>query len=603
MPSDLASAPGEVAEPVLLAGADAMQEGQEGRTDEASRETGSEAGSNPLAAEAPGLPLADMASENLVADKSANENVRDLTAAALAKFSENDYRSAADLLSRALKLVPNSPSAHNNLALALWRANRSARGEALARRAITLDPNYIPAHRLLAEILRERDDVSAALASYERLLALEPDNAVAHNNLGLLLRKGRRFDEAAAAFARARALKPDNLSIRFNELSLTDDAAALSEAIACCRRLLEKGPENVDILTNLATSLQFSGRVDEAMVFNERAIAVDPAHRQARFNLSILALLRGDYGRGWNEYEHRWNLPEVKKPHYRQPLWAGEELNGATILLQSEQGWGDTIQCLRYVPMVAARSGKIVLRVDRPLQRLAASVPTRVMISPSNVRLPEFDYWCPLLSLSRIFGTRVENIPADVPYLRIRSGLIERWRRRLASLPGLRVGLTWAGNPQHVNDFRRSIGLDRLTPLWNVPGVSFISLQVGSHAKDLGRVGAGGVLDLAAELTDFAETAGAIMNLDVVIAVDTSVVHLAGALAKPVWVMLPFSPDWRWLLDRGDSPWYPTLKLYRQRAPGDWDSVVARLTADLAALAAKLAKPRDESVQYRTSRT
>src|SRR5215472_544926 len=239
MPSDHASAPGQAAEPARLADADAMQEEQEGWTDEASRETGSELGGNPLAAEAPGLPLAAMASENLVADKSANENVRDLTAAALVKFSENDYRSAADLLSRALKLVPDSASAHNNLALTLWRASRSARGEALARRAITLDPNFVPAHRLLAEILRERDDVFGALASYERVLTLEPDNAVAHNNLGLLLRKARRFAEAGAAFARARALKPDNLFIRFNELSLTDDASAMSKAILCCQRVLE----------------------------------------------------------------------------------------------------------------------------------------------------------------------------------------------------------------------------------------------------------------------------------------------------------------------------------------------------------------------------
>jgi len=561
-----------------------MREARDGSADEEPREVSPELGTHPLAAELPGLPLAPMAPENLVADRSASENVRHLTATALTKFSENDYVSAADLLVRALKLVPHSPAAHNNLALALWRSKRGVRGEALARRAIKLDPNYIPAHRLLAEILRERDDISAALASYERLLVLEPDNAVAHNNIGLLLRKARRLDEAGAAFARARALKPDNLSIRFNELSLMDDAAAMSEAIGYCQRLLELEPDNVDVLTNLATSLQFAGRIDEAMGYGERAVALDPVHRQARFNLSILALLRGEYGRGWNEYEHRWNLPEVKKPHYRQPLWTGEDLNGATILLQSEQGWGDTIQCLRYVPMVATRGGNIVLRVDRPLQRLAASVPTKVMVSPSHARLPEFDVWCPLLSLPRIFATAVENIPADVPYLHLRSGLTERWHRRLANLSGLKVGLAWAGNPQHVNDFRRSIGLDRLKPLWDARGVNFVSLQVGSHAKDLGPCGAGGVLDLSAELTDFAETAGAILNLDLVIAVDTAVVHLAGALGKPAWVMLPFSPDWRWLIDRDDSPWYPTLRLYRQRAPGDWDDVIRRVAADLERL-------------------
>jgi hypothetical protein len=366
-----------------------------------------------------------------------------------------------------------------------------------------------------------------------------------------------------------------------------DGADAMREAVSCCQRLLEQDSDNAEILLNLALSLQSSGRLDESMTFSERTIAIDPAHWRARNSLSLLALLRGDYERGWNEYEYRWNLPEHKKPHYRQPQWTGEDLHGATILLQCERAWGDTIQCLRYVPMVAARGGKIVLRLDRALQRLAASVSTRVIVSPSNVRLPDFDVWCPLFSLPRIFGTRVESIPAEVPYLGVRPGLIERWRERLTNLPGLRVGLAWAGNPLHVNDFRRSIGLDRLKPLWDMGGASFISLQVGPRAADIALLPPGKITDVSAELTDFAETAGAIMSLDLVITVDTAIAHLAGALGKPVWVMLPFSPDWRWLLHRNDSPWYPTTRLYRQPAPGDWSDVIASVAADLGALAMK----------------
>jgi hypothetical protein len=222
-----------------------------------------------------------------------------------------------------------------------------------------------------------------------------------------------------------------------------------------------------------------------------------------------------------------------------------------------------------------------VLRLDRSLVRLAASLPGQVVISPVGSPLPDFDAWCPLLSLPRIFGTRVDTIPAATPYLGVRTAIAERWRQRLAALPGLKVGLVWGGSPQHINDFRRSIDVARLKPLIETPGVSFLSLQVGPRAGDLAALPTGTVTDLSAELRDFAETAGVILSLDLVIAVDTAVAHVAGALASPTWLMLPFSPDWRWMLEREDSLWYPTLRLYRQPAPGDWESVVARLAADL----------------------
>jgi hypothetical protein len=195
--------------------------------------------------------------------------------------------------------------------------------------------------------------------------------------------------------------------------------------------------------------------------------------------------------------------------------------------------------------------------------------------------MPAFDVWCPLLSLPGIFGTQVDTIPAAVPYLGVRTAIAERWQRRLTALPGLKVGLVWGGSAQHINDFRRSIDLRRLSPLLDIPGVSFVSMQVGPRAVDLATLPIGKVTDLHAELSDFAETAGAVLGVDLVIAVDTAVAHLAGALARPAWIMLPFSPDWRWMLEREDSLWYPTLRLYRQPAPGDWDGVVGRIAADL----------------------
>ena len=502
---------------------------------------------------------------------------------ALERLSAGDYSAAIDLLRRALNFDPDSAAAHGNLAVALRRAHYPIEAEAHCRRAIILDPHYLPAHKLLAELLRDRDDLPDALACYQRVVALAPTDAMAHNNAGLLLRKLGRVEEAAATFARAAAIDPNDWRIRFNLLMVRGDDAALPDAIEYCRRSLEEHPDRIDVLVNLAVSLQFSGRYEEALTYLEQAIAASPDQVEARFNRALLLLLLGDYPRGWAEYEQRWNLPELKKPRFAQPQWQGENIAGKTILLHAEQGLGDTIQCLRYVGLVATRCSRVVLRIERRLTRTAASLPANVAIVHADARIPPFDVWCPLLSLPRIFGTRVETIPADTPYLGVRPVLAERWRRRLGGLPGRKIGLAWAGSPTHINDCRRSVDPERLAPLFDAAGISWVSLQASPAASSIAGLPVNRILDLSAELTDFAETAGAILNLDLVITVDTAVAHLAGALGRPAWVMLPFSPDWRWLLDRDDSPWYPSLRLFRQPAPGDWDSVVARVTECLAA--------------------
>ncbi len=548
----------------------------------------------PLAGNVPGLPIEPAAQIDLtspapelpLAPRRRVETAR-LAHEATARFTAGDFAGAADLLGRVLELDPGSPAAYGNFAVALWRTKHPARAEALCRRALALDPEYVPAHRLLAELLRERRAFEPALACFERLFALDPDNAIAHNNAGLLLREAGRLDQADVHFARAHALQPDHPIIRFNQLSGQRDDSGLAEALECCFRALEQHPGSSELHTNLGVVLQFLGRREEALQHLERALALDPDNAGGHFNLAILLLVCGDYARGWSEYEHRWRLPQVARPNHRQPLWQGENLDGKTILLQDEQGFGDTIQCLRYVPAVARRGGQVLLRVERTLVRIAASLPGNAVIVPPGAKVPPFDVWCPLLSLPRIFATDVDSIPGAVPFLRPRSALVQRWRQRLQHSAGLKVGLVWAGNPNHLNDCRRSVDLQRLAPLLAVPGVSFISLQVGERAADLTALPSGAVTDLSQQLKDFAETAAAIENLDLVIAVDTAVAHLAGALGRPVWVMLPFSPDWRWLLDREDSPWYPTARLFRQPAPGDWDSVVARVQSELLKVVAE----------------
>lgn len=578
-------------EPALPIGAAALDGEAVAATDE------NEGERRPLAGVAPGLPLgpADDPTKTIepfsgvgAQPRGARNEVDALNLLAIEKLAAGEHAAAVEALRRVLNLTPDVPAAHGNLALALWRNQSVPLAEIHSRRAIALNASYIPAYRILAELLRRRN-APDALACYRRLLELDPDNYMAHNNAGLLLNKLGRRGEADAAFGRALELKPGNPHIRFNQLMVRPNGD-LDEATDCCRRALAERPDDPDVLTNLAIVLQFSGRYEEAMAEYQRAAAVNPAHLGSRFNMSLLLLLRGDYARGWIEYEHRWQLLETSKPSFAQPEWQGEDIAGKTILLQTEQGFGDELQCLRFVPDILARGARVALRLDRPLVRLAASLPGNLVITPATAPPPAFDVWCPLLTVPRILGTRVDTIPAKVPYLSVRPGISERWRRRLAELPGLRVGLTWAGSPSHVNDFRRSLELGALKPLLDVAGASFVSLQVGPRAGDLAALPPGTIVDLSPELTDFAETAGAILNLDLVIAVDTAVMHLTGALGRPGWVMLPFSPDWRWLLGRDDSPWYPTLRLYRQPTPGDWDSLIARAAADLAMLAAGRAR-------------
>ena len=549
----------------------------------------------PVAGRAPGLETEAAASPDFVADPEQESRkraeIRALNADAAAKYKRKDYSAAADILAQVVELSPQSAVAHGNLAVVLWNAKRLPEAEAQCRHAIAINRDYAPPYKVLSELFLERRDINGALACYDRMAALEPEFPAAHNNAGLLLRKIGRHQEAEAAFARAVALKPFDPRVRFNYLLGKRDEGTLPEAITYCRQALEQQPDNPDVVTNLAVCFHLSGRYEEALPLFERAIALKPDHHEARFNLALLALLRGDYARGLEEYEQRWHLIEVQKPTVSQPEWQGEPLDGKTIMLHAEQGLGDTVQFLRYVPLVAARGGRVILRLERTLVRLAAGLPEKVVITPTSAPLPAFDVWCPMLSLPRIFGTRVESIPATTPYLGVRGVIAERWRQRLQNLSGLKVGLVWAGSPRHVNDWRRSIDLARLKPLLEVPGVSFVSLQLGPRGTDLAALAPGTIMAPAAELNDFAETAGAILNLDLVIAVDTSVVHLAGALARPAWMMLPFSPDWRWMIDRADSPWYPTLRLYRQRRPGDWDEVIARVAADLRARAAASGDP------------
>jgi tetratricopeptide (TPR) repeat protein len=371
--------------------------------------------------------------------------------------------------------------------------------------------------------------------------------------------------------------------MRFNLAIARDDPERVAQTEAVCRQLVEARPNLPEAHNGLGVALQRQNRLDEALASYRKASALQPGYVQSSVNESLILLLLGRYEEAWPKYEWRRRLSTMRRVERTQPLWQGNEIASKTILLHSEQGFGDSLQFMRYVPLVAERARHVILEVPRALVRLAASLPIdNLTIVPNDLTPPAADLQCPLMGLPRIFGTRADSIPGRVPYLSPRRPIVERWSKILGGDPRLKVGIVWAGSIAHKGDRSRSIALERLAPLFALNGVAWHSLQVGPPAKDVDRLAQGAIVDLSSRLGDFAETAGALLNLDLLVAVDTAVAHLGGALARPTWIMLPFAPDWRWMLEREDSPWYPTVRLFRQPSPGDWDSVIARIGRALA---------------------
>jgi len=367
------------------------------------------------------------------------------------------------------------------------------------------------------------------------------------------------------------------------------------EALASFDRALRIEPKVVAAHVNRGNAFLALTRMHEALASYSEAMALEPEHPEANFNAAITRLCLGDFREGWKQYEYRWQKKEYapSRPSFPRPMWRGEkELHGKTIFLPAEQGMGDTIQFSRYVPLLAALGAKVMLGVHRPLIALMASVPGVSRIIGDGETVPDFDFYCLLLSLPLAFGTELATIPANIPYLRPPQERLDKWRGRLPATNRLRVGICWAGNSIHLNDRNRSIPLDRFAKVLSVSGVDFVSLQQEVNEAQAAILRDHGVLKLGQEFEDFADTAAVVAMLDLVIAVDTSVAHLAGAMGKAVGLLVPFAPDWRWMLDRTDSPWYPTMRLFRQPAIGDWDAPLDRVGQELTDLARRPARPR-----------
>jgi tetratricopeptide (TPR) repeat protein len=490
---------------------------------------------------------------------------------------------------QALALAPQSADGLHLLGVIAYQRGRHDQAIELIRAAIRFQAERGQYHGNLGLALQALARLDEAAASYREALRLDPTFVQGFNNLGNILRKTRQFTEAEQAYRRALALRPDQAVIWNNLATALRGQLRLAEAETAYRRAIDLDPDLAEAHFGLGHVLFERHQPEQAEAQYLRALSIEPAHAMAHFNLSNVLLQSGRLEEGWAEFEWRTVAHGAERRDIAAPLWDGGVLGQGTLLVHAEQGLGDTLQFCRYLPLVAARA-RLVVEVQPPLRRLMAGLAGIADIVVQGEALPPFAAHCPMMSLPRLFGTVLETIPAEIPYLAADPAAVASWRSRLAALPGRRVGLVWAGGARPdpelaAVDGRRSIDLARLAPLAAVPGVSFVSLQKGPPAAQAATPPAGmRLLDFTEELDDFADTAALVEALDLVISVDTSVLHLAGALGKPVWLLNRFDSCWRWLQDRDDSPWYPTLRQFRQTAPGDWDGVVASVATALRQL-------------------
>lgn len=490
---------------------------------------------------------------------------------------------------QALRLRPDYPEAFINLGNVLAQGGRLDAAAASYREAIRVAPGLARAHHFLANTLTRLGRHTDAEAGYREALRLRPDDPDVFNDRAIGLSEQGRFEDAAADYREALRLRPDYAEAHNNLGNALRQLGQVEESIACYREALRLRPNYAEAHNNLGISLRSLGCLDEAAACYTRSLQLRPHYVDAHVNRSMAWLRAGRFELGWPEYEWRWKKPESAPPVFVPPPWNGGPLKGRTILLYTEQGSGDTLQFIRYASLVRRRGGRVVVQCPGPLIPILSRCRDIDRLVPRGQPLPEFDLHAALMSLPGLFHTDLESIPAEIPYLFADEELVGDWRRRLADVPGFRVGVAWQGNPKFPTDKLRSFPLRALGPLARVAGVSLVSLQV-EHGADQLRGIDFPVLDLGPELTRapgmFIDAAAAIRNLDLVVACDTAVAHLAGGLGAPVWVALPYSPDWRWLVGRVDSPWYPTMRLFRQPSFGDWPRVFGRMAGELEELLA-----------------
>jgi tetratricopeptide (TPR) repeat protein len=503
------------------------------------------------------------------------------------------YAEAEAIYRDILRHEPHNADALHGLSTLAYFRKDYREALALIEQVVALAPAYSAGFNARGNIMLALGQPRAALESYKQAVAVKPHSVAALNNLGNVYLELAQPIEALAVLDRALELVPGHRDALFNRGNAKLKLERRAEAVADYDRSIALDADHLKAFLNRGIALQELGHIDEALESYRQVLRIDPENADAHYNTALCHLINGDLQRGFAEYEWRWRVKPLtqtpQNPSSRR--WLGkEDLAGKTLLVRSEQGYGDTLQFARFIPEVAERAGRVVFEVQVPLKPLLAGLESVAHVVAQGEPLPPHDFDCPLLSLPHALGIALDTIPPPTPLLHAQPELVAKWRALLPEKRGLRVGLAWSGRPDHPNDHHRSIAAHWLVSL-QLPGVTLVSLQNEYRDTDRNWLngqrsnGQGQIHDFSDRLNDFADTAALASLMDVIVSVDTSVAHLAGALGKPVWILLPFiALDWRWLLGRDDSPWYPTARLFQQPAIDDWDAVISRVRENLREL-------------------
>jgi Tfp pilus assembly protein PilF len=498
-------------------------------------------------------------------------------------MQQGQFGEARGLFSAAVKANPGIAAAWCNLGQAEYALKRPAEALQYFEKAQALAPDDADILYQHANALLSLDRPRDALAELQMVLARKPQHFEARLNSGLAQATLGFPDRALADFEAALALAPQHPVAHYNRGVALIRLGRYAEAVAANDRALAAAPQHSGAWLNRGRALAQLHRMDEAIKSYGEVLALRKDHADAHFNQALALLTIGDYHRGFSEYEWRWRRTGMPPQRSRgRPLWLGEyPLAGKTILLHAEQGLGDTIHFARYVPLVAGRGGKVVIEVQPELKSLLSRLEGAAAVVARGETPPPFDVHCPLGSLPLALKTELQTVPAPTSCLSADDTHLKKWSARLQKIPHPRVAVAWSGNPAHDNDRNRSLPFGSLASLFTM-AANFISIQRDLRSEDAARLAAETRLThLGGELDDFSDTAAVLVLCDLVISVDTAPVHLAGAMGRPVWVLVPFAPDWRWTLEGETTPWYPTARLFRQSLPGDWDAVIARVAAAL----------------------
>jgi tetratricopeptide (TPR) repeat protein/GT2 family glycosyltransferase len=505
---------------------------------------------------------------------------------ALGKFQE-----AIFAYQQAVSIKNDYAEAYHNMAIAFQSLGNYAVAVEECKKAVSLKPDYAKAYNTMAFSLEKQNLDGPAVENYKQAIRLEPNYVEAYNHLGVVLSRQGKFDEAIENFSLALQHDP-HYAEAYNNLGIAlKEQEKFVEAIANFERALQLEPQFYEAYYNLANSLRDEGRCAKAIEHYQKAIQLKSDYAQAHWNMSLAYLLNGDYIEGWKGYKWRRNADLEILTNYHntgKPRWDGSSFKSKRLLVHYEQGLGDNIQFARYLPMVKARGGTVIFETLKPiigLFRDFRGIDELIEYHPDQELSVQFDVYTSLFDLPNIFKTTLETIPSEVPYIHADPEKVEYWRNKLSG-DDFKVGIVWAGSPEHGNDRYRSCSLKFFEPLTKIEGVQLYGLQKGRAAGQMEEyTGTINVINISQHFDDFTETAAAIQNLDLIISVDTSVLHLAGAMGKPAWALLPYAPEWRWMLERQDSPWYPTMRLFRQKQWGQWKPVFESIGRELRILA------------------